>query len=185
VTARLVFGVDPGLTGAIAALADGRCCGVHDMPTMHRATGKGDTIDGRALAKIIREERAKHDGAYIVAAIEKVGGGSGFGRQGTASLFNFGQNEGIARGVFQALDIDIVDVIPQRWKKEFELISTEKDEARIEAIAKFPGWAPQLARKKDGGRADAMLIGLYAELNECAKPRKVIREGLFRGFVES
>lgn len=181
-TFRLVFGIDPGLCGAIASLADGRCVAIDDMPTMIREMGNGNTINGERLAEVFRKQRAEHPGAYVIAALEKVGGGKGFGKQSTALLFNFGENVGIVRGVCGALGIPVLDVRPQTWKREFDLMKTEKDEARIEAIAKFPGWASQLARKKDGGRADAMLIGLWAELNECAKPRKVIREGLFRGF---
>ena len=43
------------------------------------------------------------------------------------------------------------------------LIGTDKDAARLLAIKRFPSAEPQLRRKKDSGRADALLLALWHE----------------------
>ncbi len=80
--------------------------------------------------------------------------------QGLASTFRFGQADGIVRGVLGALRIAFVEVPPATWKKHLRLDGAEKDVARSYAIQRFPAIADQLARKKDIGRADALLIAL-------------------------
>ena len=52
---------------------------------------------------------------------------------------------------------------PASWKRRFGLTGQDKDAARLLAIQRFPAAALQLQRKKDNGRADALLIGLWAE----------------------
>lgn len=49
------------------------------------------------------------------------------------------------------------------WKRRFGLIGQDKDAARLLAIQRFPATAFQLQRKKDNGRADALLIALWVE----------------------
>lgn len=178
-TARLVIGIDPGKSGALVALADGVLDGVLDMPLEVSKISDRNQVDARALAKWLRAAQVMNSGAYVVAVLEKVGG---FRGQGGSSMFAFGQSDGIVRGVLGALGIDLVEVKPQLWKAFFHLSKTEKDVAREFALQVVePQAAHYFARVKDGGRADAYLLARWAEENECAAPRKVIREGLFRG----
>jgi len=71
-------------------------------------------------------------------------------------------------GVLAALGIPVSMVHPQRWKKSTSLIGKEKDVARTVAIQRFPAAADQLKRKKDIGRADALLIAQWAFITEQA-----------------
>ena len=48
-----------------------------------------------------------------------------------------------------------------KWKKYFNLIKSEKDASRTKAIEIFPYISPQLSRKKDGNKADAILIASF------------------------
>jgi crossover junction endodeoxyribonuclease RuvC len=181
VTLRLTIGIDPGLSGALAILADGKLIALHDMPTVERTQGKGDQVDGALLAGILRGLRAAHSGADVLCCLEKVGG---FRGQGGASMFSFGQAEGIVRGVLGALGIAIVEPRPQTWKKRFRIDKQEKDAARELAILMFPAFREQLKRKKDGGRADAALIAAWAYLEE-AEPYAAPLPAIFRQEQEA
>lgn len=155
---RLTFGIDPGLTGAIVTLLDGVAGPMIDMPT-RRVEGWGE-IDARALAIFIREQRAAHPGAYVSACVEKVGAMPG---DGGTSAFRFGETSGGIRFTLDVLGVPYTRAIPAVWKRQFALIGKEKDAARQLAIHRFPEAAHMLTRKKDNGRADALLIGLYAD----------------------
>lgn len=161
-TLRLVLGCDPGQSGCVALLVDGEPAGFIDMPTMPRAAG-GHEVNAAALAAQIRGELMKHRGAYVVAVVELVGS---MPKQGLASTFRFGQSDGILRGVLGALGIGYITVAPVKWKGHYGLKGQEKDAARTLAIRRFPCVAEQLARKKDGGRADALLLALWAHSTE-------------------
>lgn len=161
-TLRLVFGIDPGQTGAVVALADGEPVAVIDMPTYPRKAG-GHEVDPYTLASELREVIRAHDGAYVVACIEQV---SAMPNQGSASGFRFGQSDGMVRGVLGALGIARIEVPAAKWKKYFILTGQEKDAARGLAIRRLPKIADSLKRKKDIGRADAALIALWAHQTE-------------------
>jgi crossover junction endodeoxyribonuclease RuvC len=161
-TNRLVLGVDPGQTGAIAVLADGDVEGFIDMPTLPRRAG-GFQVNAAELAASLRGVLQRFSGAYVLAVLEQV---SAMPKQGGASGFRFGQSDGMVRGVLGALRIPIIEVPPQMWKRHLRLTGCNKDAARTLAVQRFPAAAPSLTRKKDIGRADALLIALWAELTE-------------------
>jgi hypothetical protein len=92
-----------------------------------------------------------------------------------ALAFRFGQSDGILRGVLGSLNLPMIEVAPVRWKRYLGLTGKPKDVARTLAIQRFPDAAAQLTRKKDVGRADAILIALYAELTEAVGPTQESR----------
>lgn len=161
-TYRLTLGVDPGQTGAVAVLADGVLDRFIDMPTTPRRAG-GHQINAAALADSLRSVLREHPGAYALAVLEQV---HAMPKQGGSSGFRFGQADGVVRGVLGALGIGYIEVPPQMWKRHQRLIGCDKDAARTLAIQRFPAAATQLTRKKDVGRADALLIALWAETTE-------------------
>lgn len=161
-TLRLIIGCDPGQSGCLALLADGEPAGFIDMPTMPRAAG-GNEVNAAALAAQVRGLLHMHQGAYLLAVVELVGSMPG---QGLASTFRFGQSDGILRGVLGAMGIGYITVAPVKWKNHFGLKGQPKDAARSLAIRRFPSVSQQLARKKDGGRADALLLALWAANTE-------------------
>ncbi len=156
-TFRLTIGVDPGLSGAIAILADGIFVDVIDMPTAGRGKAARQVVNCAALAAALREHLAAHPGASVMAAVELVGS---MPKQGLSSTFRFGESCGAVAGVLAALRIPVVRPAPQTWKRMFGLIGSEKDASRGVAIDRFPD-AP-LARKRDHGRADALLLASWA-----------------------
>lgn len=174
-TFKLHFGIDPGVSGAIAVLADGELVAVHDMPLQPRVIGKGEQVNGAQLSSMLRGYRMQHTGAACLAALEKVGG---FRGQGGSSMFNFGQADGIVRGVLAALGIDVCEPSPKVWKKHFSIHGEAKDVARLLALRLFSTHANCFARAKDIGRADAALVGLWAHSTE-AEPSEPMPAPLF------
>lgn len=144
------LGVDPGLGGAIALIRDGEYAEVWDMPTMGRGTGNKQQINPAAVAALLR------GCPPCTAYVELVGAMPG---QGVSSMFNFGKAAGAVLGALAALGFPVIEVTPQKWKREFTLIGKEKDMARTVAQQLMPT-AP-LSLKKHGGRADALLLALY------------------------
>jgi len=146
----VIIGIDCGISGAIAFLNDnGSFISVHDMPVM-AGTGKRQQVNAAELAKILRL-------CGGTAHVERV---SAMPKQGVSSMFSFGTSYGIVLGVLAALQIPVVLVTPQSWKKNAGLGGKEKDYARAKAQQLFP--MAELGRKKDIGRADALLIARYS-----------------------
>lgn len=162
-TLRITIGVDPGVTGAIVVLADGEPVQFLDMPCNDRPGGYGQDVNPFRLTAMLREVRQRHPGADVFAVLEHVAMRPGNSR---GSDQRSGENIGVVKGVLGALDIHWSQVQPQRWKKWFSLIGTDKDIARQYAINRFPKLAMALSRKKDIGRADALLIALWGWDNE-------------------
>jgi crossover junction endodeoxyribonuclease RuvC len=148
------IGADPGLGGAIALLDDSlKLIDVWDMPTMLKTKSRRQVNDVE-LAKIIRRWLTEFQ--PFTAYIEDV---HAMPKQGTASVFSFGDSFGVLRACFGALQIPVVLVTPQAWKRRAGLIGKDKDYARTIAQRLYP--AADLARKKDIGRAEAILIARF------------------------
>jgi len=63
--------------------------------------------------------------------------------------------------VLAALQIPVRYKTPQSWKKKAGIIGRDKDAARTLAIHTHPEISDMLSRKKDCGRADAILIAEF------------------------
>jgi crossover junction endodeoxyribonuclease RuvC len=151
------IGIDPGLTGAIAVISQGGAVErIIDMPVIPKVTGKGKQVNGAALAEELSLILNSH--LSVRAYLEQV---TSMPRQGVTSMFNFGHGYGIVQGALYALGIPFTLVTPQEWKRYHKLIRKDKDVARTLCIQQYPKFARQLQRKKDIGRADALLIALY------------------------
>ncbi|HZF28717.1 MAG TPA: crossover junction endodeoxyribonuclease [Gammaproteobacteria bacterium] len=164
----MIAGIDPGVSGAIAFLSMLPELGVAelvDMPVMQRGkTGNKQQINGAALGAVFRsftDRGLKISHVYlehVMGAPRKTGGGS---VMGAASAFNFGHSFGVIEGVLGALQLPYSLITPGVWKKAANLIGAEKDMSRTRAIQLFPHCADQLERKKDIGRAEALLIAHF------------------------
>jgi crossover junction endodeoxyribonuclease RuvC len=160
----MIIGIDPGNTGAVAIVSDDgiRLFCVFDMPLM--ANGKKQQVNPYELKKMIERAaveslpKAGPHGCEFSFIVEKVGAMPG---QGVASMFNFGLGFGIIQGVIAGMDYPCSLVTPQKWKKAAGLIGKDKDNARTLAQRLYPD-AP-LGRKKDIGRADAILIARFGK----------------------
>mgnify|MGYP001373645192 CR=1 FL=1 len=156
----VIFGVDPGVNGALSILINKDIAEVHDMPTMIEGKKNKKQVNGPYLAKIIKRclQDKKLKGEEFVLIVEQVSAMPG---QGVTSMFNFGQSYGVIKGVCSALLLPIYFVRPTKWKKHYNLINTNKDASRTKAIELYPGISAELSRKKDLNKADSILIARY------------------------
>jgi len=154
----IFVGIDPGLSGAIARLdsASGEVR-IEDVPTFEvKRNGKAKReIDYHSLARIL-DDMAKEPGTRIV--IEGVGAMPG---QGVSSVFAFGKAFGVLIGVSAATFCPIDFVSPAKWKRDMG-VTASKDGSRAKASMMFPRYSELWRRAKDDGRAEALLIALYA-----------------------
>ena len=107
-------------------------------------------LNAAAIADLFREFPPAH--TYIESQ-----NSFGMGRQ---SAFNFGQGVGVLKAVLATLGIPYSMVGPAKWKKHFNL-NRDKDASRLLATRLYPKNAKDFLRKKDDGRAEALLIARY------------------------
>ena len=158
----IFIGIDPGITGAIAEIDPYGYVVLRDTPTIEIKKGNKTKIDYAPL-----QMAAFLDGfastripttSICHVFIEKVGA---MPKQGVTGMFGFGKGFGMWLGILAAFKIPYTLVTPQAWKKELMQGMADKDASRIRAQQLFPNCVGELSRKKDIGRADALLIAEY------------------------
>ena len=154
----IIFGIDPGISGAISILENKNVIEVVDMPTMIDGKKNKRQINSAQVTNIIKESLNKDKDKEVVVVVEHVNAMPG---QGVTSMFNFGQSFGVIKGICSALSLPIYFVRPAKWKKHFNLIKTNKDASRTKVIQIYPEISSKLSRKKDSNKADAILIARY------------------------
>ena len=153
-----IIGIDPGISGAICFLKDGKIIDVIEMPSMAEGKKNKKQVNGNQLFNEIKSHLSAINDEKICVVVEHVTAMPG---QGVTSMFNFGQSFGVIKGICSAMQLPIYFVRPTKWKKYFNLIKTSKDASRSRAIEIFPKISDQLKRKKDSNKADAILIASY------------------------
>ncbi len=151
-----IFGIDPGLSGAIAILEKKKVLNLFDMPVMAEGKKNKKQLNNAQLVNIIRENSIGDE--EIAVVVEQVNAMPG---QGVTSMFNFGQTFGSIKGICAALNLPIFFVRPSKWKKYFELINSSKDSSRTKVIEMYPSLSSLLTKKKDVNKSDAILIARY------------------------
>ena len=172
----IYVGIDPGMQGAVAALDDDGFLGVWDTPTL--TISKGKTKKGNAkhqhkyaaaqMVDILEGARFNHTALGMrtgtpspcVIGLELVHSMPG---QGATSMFSMGRGTGLWEGIIAALRLPSQQVTPQAWKKMLMGGETGKTKQASIVVAQrlFPKASAFLSRKKDDGRADAILIAEY------------------------
>ena len=154
----LIIGIDPGISGSICFLEDGRILDVLEMPTMAEGKKNKRQVNGRQMFNELTVRINKYNTKNINVIVEQVSAMPG---QGVTSMFNFGQSFGVIKGICAAMQLPIFFVRPAKWKKHFELINSQKDASRTKAIEMFPKISSILSKKKDSNKADAILISSF------------------------
>lgn len=151
----IIFGIDPGVTGAIVTIhTSGDVIGSTMMPVIR--SKKGYRIDCPSIRDFINECLSVSKDCHAV--LEKVHSMPG---QGVSSTFNFGKYYGNVEAVFQTLDIPMSYVTPQTWKKKFGFLGMTKDEPRLLLKGSFPKWKELDVKYKGQALADAYYIAKY------------------------
>ena len=154
----LIIGIDPGISGSICFFEDGKILDVLEMPTMTDGKKNKKQVNGAQIYNEISTKIRGIEKQNLRVIIEQVSAMPG---QGVTSMFNFGQSFGILKGICSAMQLPMYFVRPAKWKKYFGLIKSEKDASRTKAIEMFPYFSPQLSKKKDSNKADAILIASF------------------------
>jgi crossover junction endodeoxyribonuclease RuvC len=150
----IYIGIDPGITGAIAAIdTESKEVQVYD-------------IDHSYLDAVDAFRRFAEHPENCCAAIEKVGA---MPKQGVSSTFKFGLTVGHLRGALLMGRIPILaEPTPQVWKKAVFGASisklTRKDQktaARDKARELYPAYAGLFGLVKHADRAEALLMAHY------------------------
>ena len=160
----IYIGIDPGLGGAVGvidetALFPTNEFKVFDTPTMVVSGVKNKNVYNTAAMAALLQPYHDQVGCDVLVVLESV---HSMPKQGVASSFSFGQGLGMWQGIIAALGLPLEMPSPQRWKKEMLADQgKDKDASRFKAIHLFPSLASQLSRKKDDGRAEALLLAEY------------------------
>ena len=154
----LIIGIDPGISGSICFFENGKILDVLEMPTMTDGKKNKKQVNGAQIYNEISTKIRGIEKQNLRVIIEQVSAMPG---QGVTSMFNFGQSFGILKGICSAMQLPMYFVRPAKWKKYFGLIKSEKDASRTKAIEMFPYFSPQLSKKKDSNKADAILIASF------------------------
>ena len=154
----LIIGIDPGISGSICFLEEGKIIDVLEMPTMAEGKKNKRQVNGSQIYNEISRRINEVSNQDIRVVIEQVSAMPG---QGVTSMFNFGQSFGILKGICSAMKLPVYFIRPAKWKKYFNLINSEKDASRTRAIEIFPYFSAQLSKKKDTNKADAILIASF------------------------
>lgn len=160
----MIFGVDPGSTGAIAWFNRSGGLVVHDMPVTAKTYGKGRQLDIYALSRLIDSSGfiAGTSKVYIERPNAMAPKGQ---RMGSVSAFTYGEGIGILQAVFTLKGISLFWVLPTRWKQTCGLAGKNK-EASLRRVRETYPLMDEFERQKDHNRAEAVLIleygsGLY------------------------
>jgi hypothetical protein len=95
--------------------------------------------------------------------LEKIWAGGGSGRQqGGISMFTFGENFGIWKGVLASHRIPCQLVTAQKWKRHFCIPKGKAASLQV-ARSMFPSMAIHLQLSSDHNVADALLIAEYGK----------------------
>ena len=154
----LIIGIDPGISGSICFLDNGKILVVIEMPIMTDGKKNKKQVNGSQVYNEVTKRIKQFEKNQIRVVIEHVSAMPG---QGVTSMFNFGQSFGILKGICTAMQLPMYFVRPTKWKKYFNLLNSEKDASRTRAIEIFPYFSSQLSRKKDSNKADAILIASF------------------------
>lgn len=156
----LTIGIDPGVTGAIAAIDHKALLRVIDMPVIINGSGGGKVksqVNPAGLAALLREILVGHDKIAVLVLFEQV---RAMPAQGVSSVFSLGHTAGAIEAVVATLGLPHRAIPPAKWKKHYKLTS-DKEQARGLAQQLYP--SASLARMKDHNRAEAILIARYGQ----------------------
>lgn len=156
-----VVGVDPDLSGALAVLKPDNSPQVYDSPHLKVLVGKRirKRLDAKSIVQLLqRIDAPTGTTVYIEQSIP-------YPQDGKQGWWSGGFGYGLWIGILVASGYSVVPVPSLLWKNEFKLTGnrSSKDDSRELATTLFPSMNSMLKRKKDHGRAEALLIAAYGK----------------------
>jgi crossover junction endodeoxyribonuclease RuvC len=147
----ILIGIDPGLTGAIAAIdEDAQLILCADLPVIR--SGKLAWIDSNELTNLLMRCRDSRPAQIMLERSQPMPG------QGVSSTFCTGVVLGSILSACQRVAIPLHIVTAAVWKRSMGL-GSDKSASLDKARLLFP--TAELDRKKDHGRAEALILAYY------------------------
>ncbi|OIW13375.1 hypothetical protein TanjilG_16484 [Lupinus angustifolius] len=161
---KWILGIDPDVSGAVALLKTHDSVSsaeVFDSPHVQILVGKRTRrrLDANSIVQLVRSFDAPVGTiAYIEQSLP-------FPQDGKQGWWSGGFGYGLWIGILVASGFSVVPVPSFTWKAKFELSGSKiaKDDSRRVASTLFPSLSSLLSRKKDHGRAEALLIAAYGK----------------------
>lgn len=158
----IVIGIDPGLDGALAIIScrtPHEVLVVEDLPVVAYKIGKKSRrrLAAPRLVSLLNSYTVLDEVACVMIEDQKAIGG-----EGRSSLGRLMEVYGIIQGCLAGVGLGFERVQPSVWKRKAGLLGKDKEGSRLLAIELYPAMADDLARKKDHGRAEAILIARYS-----------------------
>jgi crossover junction endodeoxyribonuclease RuvC len=158
-----IIGIDPGVSGALAALdVSSGALTVLDMPTLAAGPKGRRAVDALGVVRALETLAAPRllDGVEVVAVLEQVGVAPG---EGPVGAFAFGRGVGVLEAALAALRIPAALAPPAVWKRALR-VPAAKDGAIAHASRLYPQHAHLFRGPRGGGldgRAEALLLAVY------------------------
>lgn len=154
---KLYIGVDPGLSGAIAAIGPETLL-TKNFPCLNDGTKRYlNIIELRDLLIELVEPYGKDN---CLICLEK---SQPMPRDGVMGSFRYGEAYGILKGLFVSMEFPLMEVAPITWKTKMIGKGKDKDASRMLASQLYPQLGEFLKLKKDHGKAEALLLAEYGK----------------------
>lgn len=148
-----ILGVDPGINGGVAIVEITNVSVVIDAIDVPVIGSKAkERVDTIAVRKWIEQHQP------ALAFIERA---QAMPKQGASSGFKYGRAVGALEATIALVGIAVQIIEPSVWKRALRLPGKDKEAARQRAIELFPQAHKLLSRRRDHGRAEAILIALF------------------------
>jgi crossover junction endodeoxyribonuclease RuvC len=175
--AGVYIGIDPGAQGAIGFLC-GNSCAVVDIPVIVVSVRRSRAVSAQEQAETGHKTRTVHGSTtmynfglicdifqaleparsrVVAVGLEEVPRSLGPGRRYAEAVLN--RSWGLWPLFLYAKGYAVEDVRPNVWKRSLGLLGKDKEASRLKAMSLFP--SAGLMRKKDHGRAEALLLAEY------------------------
>lgn len=166
-----ILSADPGLSGGLAFRdTDTGDIEVIDMPVQVLSVKRVRVKKGKKKGKMRDKERRAVCGRSVADFVERVQPDFAIveqvasrPKQGVVSVFSFGEAYGSVVAAIEAMNVRVYRVQPAVWKRRAGLIGLPKSASLTLARKKWKQARGDLSLKKHEGRAEALLIGDYAE----------------------
>lgn len=151
----IIFGVDPGLSGSVAAVGEGIAAAI---PFEQSNAG---TLDFKAIAAFLDSFKQFECRAFVEAV-------HAFHKQGVSSAFTFGRTTGHIEGFLLGRGIMVSRVLPKVWQDSMYLKLRPELEGKERSIQAVKALYPDISIRRTvrtttdhSGMADALLIATY------------------------
>lgn len=154
-------GIDPGMAGAIALLADGRPW-VADLPVVRPRTTSGSVrsdFDYPAIVSVFRTLLAVVPAAAVTVCLEEA---QNLPTDTPKTARQVGWSCGMWPLFCAQLQLPLVRVSPVTWKRFFRLLGADKTAVLHAARQRWP--TAELSLLKDHHRAEALFLAEYVRI---------------------